>query len=72
MQHQSLGVAIIGSGRIGTLLAVLILSIGTANGAVTEYPTKPIRMIVGFSAGGGSDFAARIAGQKLTETASER
>lgn len=33
----------------------------------TGYPTKPIRMIVGFSAGGGSDFAARIVGQKLTE-----
>ena len=32
-----------------------------------DYPAKPIRMLVGFSAGGGSDFAARIAGQKLTE-----
>lgn len=32
-----------------------------------DFPNKPIRMIVGFSAGGGSDFAARIAGQKLTE-----
>jgi tripartite-type tricarboxylate transporter receptor subunit TctC len=32
-----------------------------------DYPTKPIRMIVGFSAGGGSDFAARIVGPKLTE-----
>jgi tripartite-type tricarboxylate transporter receptor subunit TctC len=33
----------------------------------SSYPDKPIRMIVGFSAGGGSDFAARIVGQKIGE-----
>jgi tripartite-type tricarboxylate transporter receptor subunit TctC len=38
-----------------------------ASTAASEYPAKPIRMIVGFSAGGGSDFAARIVGHKLTE-----
>ncbi len=31
------------------------------------YPSRPIRMLAGFSAGGGSDFAARIVGQKLYE-----
>jgi tripartite-type tricarboxylate transporter receptor subunit TctC len=29
------------------------------------YPTKPIRLISPFAAGGGSDFVARVAGQKL-------
>ena len=32
------------------------------------YPTKPIRIIVGASPGGGTDFMARLLGQKLAET----
>lgn len=31
------------------------------------YPARPIRMLCGFTAGGGSDFAARIVGAKLQE-----
>lgn len=31
------------------------------------YPTKPVRMIVGFVPGGGSDFIARLVAQKITE-----
>lgn len=33
--------------------------------AAANYPTKPIRMIVGFAAGGGNDIFARLVGQKL-------
>jgi tripartite-type tricarboxylate transporter receptor subunit TctC len=32
-----------------------------------NYPNKPIRMIVGFAAGGGNDLFARLVGQKLSE-----
>jgi tripartite-type tricarboxylate transporter receptor subunit TctC len=32
-----------------------------------SYPTKPIRVIVGFAAGGGNDLFARLVGQKLSE-----
>ena len=31
------------------------------------YPNRPIRMIVGFAAGGGNDLFARVIGQKLSE-----
>jgi tripartite-type tricarboxylate transporter receptor subunit TctC len=31
------------------------------------YPTRPIRMIVGFAAGGGNDILARLVGQKMAE-----
>jgi tripartite-type tricarboxylate transporter receptor subunit TctC len=35
--------------------------------AAESYPTKPIRIIVPVSAGGGTDFTARLIGQKMSE-----
>jgi tripartite-type tricarboxylate transporter receptor subunit TctC len=41
---------------------------GAKEGAIkTAYPTKPVRVIISTSASGGTDFAARIFGQKLSE-----
>jgi tripartite-type tricarboxylate transporter receptor subunit TctC len=35
--------------------------------AQSEFPNKPIRLIVGFAAGGGNDLFARLVGQKMSE-----
>lgn len=49
----------------GTLL--LAVSAFAPAAAQTAFPTKPIRMIVGYAAGGGSDLIARLVGAKLSE-----
>jgi tripartite-type tricarboxylate transporter receptor subunit TctC len=40
-------------------------SVGAQNNLATNFPTKPIKIIVPFSAGGTSDVLARLIGQKL-------
>src|SRR4051812_43053799 len=39
----------------------------TSKSAGHEYPTKPIRMLVGFPVGGGADVAARVIGPRMSE-----
>ena len=53
-----------------TIARWLVLTVAAATGggvAAADYPTRPIRMLVGFTAGGGSDLAARNVAHKLTE-----
>jgi tripartite-type tricarboxylate transporter receptor subunit TctC len=40
---------------------------GSARAQSTDYPNRPIKMLVGFAAGGGTDVAARIMAQKMSE-----
>jgi tripartite-type tricarboxylate transporter receptor subunit TctC len=51
-------------GRILAVMACFLLWSGLA--WPQEYPTKPVRLILPFPAGGGSDLIARVVAQKLT------
>jgi tripartite-type tricarboxylate transporter receptor subunit TctC len=43
------------------------LAADVARATDLAYPSKPVRMLVGFSPGGGTDVVARIIGKKLSE-----
>jgi tripartite-type tricarboxylate transporter receptor subunit TctC len=49
------------------LTAIGIISV-SAEEDPAKYPTRPIHVIVGFTAGGGNDIIARVVGQKLSES----
>jgi tripartite-type tricarboxylate transporter receptor subunit TctC len=50
------------------LLAALLIGLGTAAQAQEKYPTRPIRLLVPFPAGGPVDVMGRLLGQRLSST----
>src|SRR3990172_12003639 len=49
------------------LLAGVFAQTIASEAPAQSYPGKPIRMLVGFSPGGGTDVTARLVAQKLTQ-----
>ena len=52
-------------GLMTTGLSAFALS--TRGAFALDYPTRPVRFVVGFPAGGATDILARLVGQRLSE-----
>jgi tripartite-type tricarboxylate transporter receptor subunit TctC len=50
------------------LLAVLFLSLATLGVSAQPFPSKPIRVLVPFPAGGTTDIVARLVGQRMSDS----
>src|SRR5258707_10354539 len=57
------------SGRIAICLIALGISAITSIGGASalDYPTRPVRWVVGYPPGGATDILARLIGQRLSE-----
>ena len=63
--HLKAGMALLAAGC--WLCAAGVAAQAASTGPGQDYPSKPIRLIVPFGPGGGSDYVGRLVGQKLTE-----
>jgi tripartite-type tricarboxylate transporter receptor subunit TctC len=53
--------------RVAIALSIVGGLVTSAAAQSQDWPTRPIKLLVGFGAGGGTDIAARIVGQALSE-----
>jgi tripartite-type tricarboxylate transporter receptor subunit TctC len=52
---------------IRTIFIFVLLALSGLTAAADNYPSRPVRLIAPFSAGGGVDIVARHLALKLTE-----
>src|SRR5205085_7368944 len=61
--HRACRVREVAAMRTLALVAVLVSSLAAAQ----DYPAKPVRMVVGFPPGGGTDVVARILAPRMSQ-----
>jgi tripartite-type tricarboxylate transporter receptor subunit TctC len=54
--------------RLAMIGALAFIAATGARGQSADYPNRPIKLLVGFAAGGGTDVVARIMAQKMSES----
>jgi tripartite-type tricarboxylate transporter receptor subunit TctC len=55
------------SGKLRLLTALALLALSATAGRADDFPTRPIRLIVPFPAGGPNDILARMVGQRMSD-----
>ena len=50
-----------------TLMLTVLFASTSAQAQATDWPSKPVNVIVGYAAGGNTDVMARMASKSLTE-----
>lgn len=58
--------------RMAAVLGVIALPFTGGTGEAASYPTRPVKIIVSYAAGGINDIVARLLAQKMTEDLGQR
>jgi tripartite-type tricarboxylate transporter receptor subunit TctC len=58
--------------KVGFVCGLVLLASLTAASAQETYPSRPIRLVVGFGAGGPTDIPARFVAEKLGDALGQR